>query len=163
MEIKKILEKYIKGEYNTLKQVAEENKITIDQIKYYIRCLKKSDKLDEVKLYQKYLETARKNQKQAKIKGGQAGKKTTEISQEQINEWYRLIKDNDYSLREIDAPKSTVYDALMKYTTQEEKQQLKKLFEERKKSTPYNNDLENNYTFHQIGSDMSKPVSRFKK
>ena len=63
----------------------------------------------------------------------------------------------------MDEPKSTVYDALTKYTTDEEKEKLKKIFEQHRKSNETNNDIDNNYAFHQVGTEMSKPVTRFKK
>lgn len=168
MEIKEILEKYIKGEYNTLKQAAEENNITIDKIKYYIKSLKKSNNLEDINMYKKYLDASRESQKRGRKKGGKNGKRKATLSEEILSELYSCIVEQDYTLRQLEQkfkiPSSTIYDNLMASLTGKQKRQIQEVFDihRRNAANDYQNDTENSSEFHRVGTEISKPVTRKK-
>lgn len=136
------------GEYRTLKQAAEQNNISIDKIKNYIRKIKNSNKQDEIELYKEYLEIATENQQQAKIKGGQNGKRTTTYSIEQINSWYSMIVEGDMTLDEVEKEtgisKSVIHENLNNNLSDLQRKQLEIIYEKHKRNATknYQNDLE---------------------
>ena len=72
------------------------------------------------------------------------------------------IVEDDYTLRELESKtgikKSTIYDLLMKNLDLDEIKVLENAFRKHKENTlnDYDNDVENSFHFHRVGSELSR-------
>lgn len=122
----------------TLEEIADELNISKRTLQNHINTL-----LPEIdkKLYEKVRIKIDETSKLRNIKGGQTGKKHSSYTQEEIeylcNEFTKAFNNNNkeeiMSLREFaekyNIPKSTLYDILTKYVTDNDLSMIKSLFE----------------------------------
>ena len=122
----------------TLEQISDELNISKRTLQNHINTL-----LPEIdkKLYEKVRIKIDETSKLRNIKGGQTGKKHSSYTQEEIeylcNEFTKAFNNNNkeeiMSLREFaekyNIPKSTLYDILTKYVTDNDLSMIKSLFE----------------------------------
>lgn len=122
----------------TLEEISDELNISKRTLQNHINTL-----LPEIdkKLYEKVRIKIDETSKLRNIKGGQTGKKHSSYTQEEIeylcNEFTKAFNDNNkeeiMSLREFaekyNIPKSTLYDVLTKYVTDNDLSMIKSLFE----------------------------------
>lgn len=169
MTLKDILTKYMDGTYTTLQEAAKENGYTVDQLKYFIRKLKNSKELAEKKLYILYLDTARERRKQAKIKGGQNGKRKTTYSIGEIETWFNMIVNGDMTLDEVSnqtgIPKAVIHENLANNLTPKQKLELDITYANHKRcaANNYKNDTENSHAFHKEGKNVTNSLQRSKR
>ena len=122
----------------TLEEISDELNISKRTLQNHINTL-----LPEIdkKLYEKVRIKIDETSKLRNIKGGQTGKKHSSYTQEEIeylcNEFAKAFNNNNkeeiMSLREFaekyNIPKSTLYDILTKYVTDNDLSMIKSLFE----------------------------------
>lgn len=122
----------------TLEEISDELNISKRTLQNHINTL-----LPEIdkKLYEKVRIKIDETSKLRNIKGGQTGKKHSSYTQEEIeylcNEFTKAFNNNNkeeiISLREFaekyNIPKSTLYDILTKYVTDNDLSMIKSLFE----------------------------------
>ncbi len=122
----------------TLEEISDELNISKRTLQNHINTL-----LPEIdkKLYEKVRIKIDETSKLRNIKGGQTGKKHSSYTQEEIeylcNEFTKAFNNNNkeeiMSLREFaekyNIPKSTLYDILTKYVTDNDLSMIKSLFE----------------------------------
>lgn len=122
----------------TLEEISDELNISKRTLQNHINTL-----LPEIdkKLYEKVRIKIDETSKLRNIKGGQTGKKHSSYTQEEIeylcNEFTKAFNNNNkeeiMSLREFaekyNIPKSTLYDVLTKYITDNDLSMIKSLFE----------------------------------
>lgn len=122
----------------TLEEISDELNISKRTLQNHINTL-----LPEIdkKLYEKVRIKIDETSKLRNIKGGQISKKNSSYTQEEIeylcNEFTKAFNDNNkeeiMSLREFaekyNIPKSTLYDVLTKYVTDNDLSMIKSLFE----------------------------------
>lgn len=122
----------------TLEEISDELNISKRTLQNHINTL-----LPEIdkKLYEKVRIKIDETSKLRNIKGGQTGKKHSSYTQEEIeylcNEFTKAFNNNNkeeiMSLREFaekyNIPKSTLYDVLTKYVTDNDLSMIKSLFE----------------------------------
>ena len=122
----------------TLEEISDELNISKRTLQIHINTL-----LPEIdkKLYEKVRIKIDETSKLRNIKGGQTGKKHSSYTQEEIeylcNEFTKAFNNNNkeeiMSLREFaekyNIPKSTLYDILTKYVTDNDLSMIKSLFE----------------------------------
>ena len=122
----------------TLEEISDELNISKRTLQNHINTL-----LPEIdkKLYEKVRIKVDETSKLRNIKGGQTGKKHSSYTQEEIeylcNEFTKAFNNNNkeeiMSLREFaekyNIPKSTLYDILTKYVTDNDLSMIKSLFE----------------------------------
>lgn len=122
----------------TLEEIADELNISKRTLQNHINTL-----LPEIdkKLYEKVRIKIDETSKLRNIKGGQTSKKNSSYTQEEIeylcNEFTKAFNNNNkeeiMSLREFaekyNIPKSTLYDVLTKYVTDNDLSMIKSLFE----------------------------------
>ena len=122
----------------TLEEISDELNISKRTLQNHINTL-----LPEIdkKLYEKVRIKIDETSKLRNIKGGQTGKKHSSYTQEEIeylcNEFTKAFNNNNkeeiMSLREFaekySIPKSTLYDVLTKYVTDNDLSMIKSLFE----------------------------------
>lgn len=122
----------------TLEEISDELNISKRTLQNHINTL-----LPEIdkKLYEKVRIKIDETSKLRNIKGGQTGKKHSSYTQEEIeylcNEFTKAFNNNNkeeiMSLREFaekySIPKSTLYDILIKYVTDNDLSMIKSLFE----------------------------------
>ena len=122
----------------TLEEISDELNISKRTLQNHINTL-----LPEIdkKLYEKVRIKIDETSKLRNIKGGQTSKKNSSYTQEEIeylcNEFTKAFNDNNkeeiMSLREFaekyNIPKSTLYDVLTKYVTDNDLSMIKSLFE----------------------------------
>ncbi len=122
----------------TLEEISDELNISKRTLQNHINTL-----LPEIdkKLYEKVRIKIDETSKLRNIKGGQTGKKNSSYTQEEIeylcNEFTKAFNNNNkeeiMSLREFaekyNIPKSTLYDILTKYVTDNDLSMIKSLFE----------------------------------
>ena len=163
-----IIEDIIKNNLTVL-EAAQKHGCSESSIRKYISEIKKSKNISDKELYIEYLEAARETQKKGRKKGGQIGKRTTEISQETINQLYEYITQDDYTLRELEKkfgiPSSTIYDALIKNLSRKQMVEIEAIFNKHRRNSAknYKSDTENGSKFHKVGTEISKLTVRIKK
>ena len=147
MKLDEVIRKYIDGTYKSLGEAATLNGYTIDQINYFVKKISKSDDISMLKLYKEYIIEADKRKKEARVKGGKNGKRTTSHTLDEIYSWYHLIVDSDLTLEEVELrtniPRTVIHENLDKYLTVEEKEKLKAAYIKHKSfKKNYQNDIE---------------------
>ena len=168
MTLEEVLKKYIDGTYNTLKEAAESNGYTIDQIKYFIKTLKNSTDISKLELYKSYVLVADSRKKEAVVKGGKTGKRTINHTLEDIRLWYNLIVNEDMTLVKVEEktglPRTVIYENLEKYLSNEEKEQLRMAYI-RHKTIPLKSNYRNDIEFFPdyINSDVVVVTTRCRK
>lgn len=122
----------------TLEEISDELNISKRTLQNHINTL--LPEMDK-KLYEKVRIKIDETSKLRNIKGGQTGKKHSSYTQEEIeylcNEFTKAFNNNNkeeiMSLREFaekyNIPKSTLYDVLTKYVTDNDLSMIKSLFE----------------------------------
>ena len=139
---------------------------SLSTLKKYIASLKNSSDFELKKLYDDYQVVAKRHNVDGVSKGGRNSVRKSSISSLQINKIYRLIIEDDYTLRQIEAlfgfKKSTVYDLLMKNLSDDEIKVLSIAFRKHKEFSlnDYECDVENTYEFHNVGSEISRRRTR---
>lgn len=169
IDCRKIIIQDIIGNHMTVVEAASKNDCSESTIRNYIKKLKNSNELADVNLYEQYLLAARENQKRGRVKGGANGKRQSNISKEEVINLYQQIIDHDYTLRQLEEvfgiSKSTLYDLFIKYLDKEKLLILQNIFDEHHRNAlnDYNNDMENSVKFHEVGMEMSKKVTSYRK
>ena len=149
-----------------LEEVSKKYNCSLSTINKYISSLMNTEDDELKELYEKYLKASERHRVNGYSKGGQVGVRTTSFSENQIENIYRLIVDEGYTLRMVEEltgfKKSTIYDLLMKNLDDDRKKILSSEFRKHREfsSNDYSGDIENSYEFHCVGSEISKRRTR---
>ena len=159
-----IVDSFNQGQLVSVVDVSLKFDCSVSSIRKYIAKLKSSNNPDDINLYNKYLYVSRVNQEKGRVIGGKNGKRTSNFSRDEISSLCNYIIENDCTLRQLEKesgiPKSTLYDNLDKLGDS----RLSAVYSEHRRNSlnDYNNDIENNYSFNSVGSELSRRITRKK-
>lgn len=158
---------YIIENESTIAEAANHFGVCPSTIQNKLKKLECSSNKDEQNLILMVRNVQKSIQSKKVSLGGILGKRDYSHNQGVLDVIYDTIVNEGLTLRQcqekLGIPKSTIYENL-KRLPKEKQEEIKKAFRRNKGINDHQNDVDNNYAFHNIGSDISsnKTIKRGK-